>query len=160
MAKRNKHTPKRTKKPGIRTRAANAYHSAEQSIREPASIFPRIRAFLLSLWQARGGGFYGLGYVITFISLEISLFFTDVGETEGVADFVSEQVMSLVFRFAFESILNSFLALIWPALFIGKFGAIGILILAGAFILFQWGIKPRLDNWLDLEEIDPSTGDR
>ena len=160
MAKHSKLKPKRTKKPGIRVRAANAYLSAEQSVREPASIAPRVRTFLLGLWKARGGGYYGLGYVVTFISLEISMFFTDVGETDGVADFVSEQLMSLVFRFAFESILNSFLALIWPALLIGKFGSAGILFLAGSFVLFQWGIKPGLDNWLHLGDVKPSTGDQ
>jgi len=160
MAKRTKHTSKRTKKTGIKARASNAYTTAEQSIRKPASIAPRIRAFLLSLWRARGGGYYGLGYVITFISLEISMFFTDVGETQGVADFLSEQLMSLVFRFAFESLINSFLALIWPALIIGTFGTTGILVLAGSFVLFQWGIKPSLDNWLHLTDSNSSTGDQ
>ena len=160
MAKRSKNTPKRTKKPGIRVRAANAYLTAEQSIREPASIAPRIRAFLLKLWKARGGGYYGLGYVITFISLEISMFFVEVGETEGVVDFVGEQIMSLVFRFAFESFINSLLALIWPVLLLGKFGSIGILILVGSFILFQWGIKPGLDNWFELSDTNSSTGDQ
>ena len=157
MTKRSNHKLKRMKKPGIRARATNAYYTAEQSIRKPATIAPRIQAFLLSLWKARGGGYYGLGYVITFVGLEISLFFSDVTETEGVTNFVSEQVVGLIFRFAFESIINSFLALIWPALLIGKFGSMGILFLAGSFILFQWGVKPRLDGWLQLATAEQPT---
>ncbi len=148
MARDRKKRINKPKKPGLKTRAANAYLTTEQSIRNPTTIGPRVRAFLLGLWKARGGGYYGLGYVITFVSLEISMFFTDVNESEGLSDFVSEQVVSLIFRFAFESILNSFLALIWPVLLISRFELNGVIILAASFIIFQWGIKPRLDEKL------------
>ena len=150
MVRGRKNSIKRPKKPGLKARAANAYLTTEESIRNPTSIGPRLRTFLLSLWKAKGGGYYGLGYVITFVSLEISMFFTDVNESDGVSNFVSEQIMSLIFRFEFESILNSFLALIWPALLIGWLELNGVIILAVTFIIFQWGIKPRLDEKLNI----------
>src|SRR6478735_500402 len=39
--------------------------------REPAAVLPLLRRWLAKLWASRGGGFYGLGYVVTFVALEI-----------------------------------------------------------------------------------------
>jgi len=117
-------------------------------VRDPKSLGPRFNRFLLELWKSRGGGFYGLGYVITFVWLEISLFFGDVAESEGVTDFVTQQITEWLFRFAFESMLNSLMALVWPFLVINRFATNGILALIAGYLLFQHLVKPRLDDWL------------
>ena len=45
---------------------------------EPMSLGTIAREAAVTLWSSRGGGFYGLGYVVTFVVLEIRLFASQV----------------------------------------------------------------------------------
>ncbi len=69
---------------------------------------------MLRIWRVRGGGFYGLGYVIAFVVLEVRAF---VGNFEGDGDITSmiaQEVLGFFFRFAAQSFLNGFIAFGWP----------------------------------------------
>ena len=79
--------------------------------RQPSAIVPLLRGWLAKLWASRGGGFYGLGYVITFIVLEIRSLSSGLTTVEGLLG----QVVQYVLRFSVDSVRNVISALIWPA---------------------------------------------
>ena len=104
---------------------------------------------MLGLWKVRGGGFYGLGYVVTFVYLEITMLLEDVTEAEGVVDFVSNQLLEMVFRYFTESILNAVQAFIWPLVLISEYGPWMILALGGAYVLWDRLLDRPIRDWLD-----------
>jgi len=100
------------------------------------------------MWRSRGGGYYGLGYVISYFVLEIRMLVGDVQDAEGVAAFMTEQV----FSFFIESIINGFVALLWPLLLIDEYGLWGVgFLIAGYFVFVSW-VKPGLERWFPKEE--------
>jgi hypothetical protein len=100
---------------------------------QPRQIGTIAREAAITLWSSRGGGFYGLGYVLTFIVLETRTLFSDVATSETVLGFISQEVTQVFFRMAFESLLNSFLAFLWP-LYVLQW-------------LSHWGIVVLLLGW-------------
>jgi hypothetical protein len=58
---------------------------------KPSVLPDWIRKPLGPMWRSRGGGYYGMGYVVSYFVLEIRMLVGDVQETEGVADFMTQQ---------------------------------------------------------------------
>ena len=129
-------------------RLASHIRVGKQLYREPRSIVSLMRGWLLSLWQARGGGFFGLGYVITFIGLQIRTFTSGIFGSDSVSDYVLQQALEFVFRICIESLINVFLALLWPAFLLAWLGAWGIPILLGGYFGFERGLRPLVETWL------------
>ncbi len=100
---------------------------------QPRQIGTIARETAITLWSSRGGGFYGLGYVITFIVLETRTLFSGVASSETVLGFIGQEVTQVFFRLAFESLLNSFLAFLWPLYVLQLLSNWGIVVL-----LFGW----------------------
>ncbi len=121
---------------------------ARQIHDNPKSIGTMMRDALVGVWRARGGGFYGLGYVITFIVLEIRLIVGDVSESEGVVDFVSSQMIEFIFRFGIQSFVNGFLAFLWPVYILNWLGAWSIALLVGGYYGFEKLLRPAVEGWL------------
>ncbi len=115
---------------------------------EPRAIVPLLRGWLLGLWQARGGGFYGLGYVLTFIGMEIRTFTGEIGGSDSVSEFVLQQTFEFVSRICIDSFVNVFLALLWPAFLLEWLGGWGILVLLVGYFGFEHGIRPLAESWL------------
>lgn len=117
-------------------------------VNDPHSIVPMLKHGLLAIWRVRGGGFYGLGYVVCFVVLEVRMF---VGNFDGSSDVVRQivfEVLEFVFRFTVQSFLNGLLAFIWPAFVLDLLGGWGILVIALAWLVFdRWG-KRRIEAWL------------
>ena len=129
-------------------RLASHIRVGKQLYREPRSIVSLMRGWLLSLWQARGGGFFGLGYVITFVGLQIRTFTGDILGSDSVSDFVLQQAFEFVFRICIESFVNVFLALLWPAFVLAWIGGWGIPVLLGGYLGFERGLRPLIESWL------------
>jgi hypothetical protein len=75
--------------------------TAQSAIAGPRSV--------LKIWRTRGGGFYGFGYVVAFVVLEVRAF---VGNFEGdgdIATMIVQEVLQFVFRFAAQSFVNGFM---------------------------------------------------
>ncbi len=100
------------------------------------------------MWRARGGGYYGMGYVVSYFVLEIRMLVGDLQETEGVADFITGQVLG----FFVESFINAFVALAWPFLLIAKYELWGVGLLIVGYFVFERLIKPSLVKWFPAEE--------
>jgi hypothetical protein len=109
--------------------------------REPAAILPLLRRWLLKIWASRGGGFYGLGYVVTFAALEIKSLSVDLISVSGLA----AQAIQYVIRFSIESFFNGLSALLWPVLLLRSLGGLGLVVLAVAYAVFERAIRPLVE---------------
>ena len=74
------------------------------------------------LWRKHGGGYYALLAVGTFVYLEVRSLTESFFEADGVKDFVSGEIIEAIFTFGIKTIINSFLAGIWPLIWISRMG--------------------------------------
>ena len=117
-----------------------------ESVRRPSTMKGRVRGALITLWRTRGGGLYGLGYVISFMWLEARALAGDIVEaTTGAGAFAAE-LMSAVFRFGVESFVNVGLAFAWPGFVIHALGGWGVALVVGGFILFERIARPWVEG--------------
>ena len=115
-----------------------------------------MRDTYLRMWRSRGGGFYGLGYVVAFIVLEIHATISSwASASDNIAGLVVEEVLQFVFRFAAQSMLNGFLALGWPIFVVDKSGGAGLVLVAVAWWLFDRYARP----WIAQRLPEPSSPD-
>ncbi|HEY7672125.1 MAG TPA: hypothetical protein VIC71_07895 [Gammaproteobacteria bacterium] len=128
-------------------RIARHLRLAQEITREPRSIFPRARGWLIALWQKKGGGFYGLGYVVAFIALEIATLTSNVGASSSVTGFITAQAVQYLLRISVESIINTVLALLWPVYLLRWLGWYGFAVLAVAYVVFEHALRPLVENW-------------
>ena len=107
------------------------------------------RNALIRIWRIRGGGLYGLGFMITFVILEIRGLAGDVAETESDEQFVSQQMFEIAFRFIGETFLNTMKSFIWPVFVIDALGfLLGGGLLIAAFVGFDRLARPYIEDWL------------
>ena len=131
------------KKPGRLTRHVQ---TAKRLHAEPKSIGPMMREALVRVWSARGGGFYGLGYVIAFIIIEVQMFTGEILESSSVADFAFAQIFEFALRISFLSFINVFLAFIWPVYVLDFAGGYGLAALLLGYIVFEKLVRPVVEN--------------
>ncbi len=131
------------KKPGRLTRHVQ---TAKRLHAEPKSIGPMMREALVRVWSARGGGFYGLGYVIAFIIIEVQMFTGEILESSSVADFAFAQIFEFALRISFLSFINVFLAFVWPVYVLDFAGGYGLAALLLGYIAFEKLLRPVVEN--------------
>jgi len=146
---------KKAKRPfmqGTREHLTSVYGLGRTLVEEPRSFPERLKLHLLkwarSTWNARGGGFYACGFVVTFLFLEIKLLFTELFTSAGAGDFIVQQFFQLILRFTVDSMVNTLLALIWPALVLGLSPIYGALGLAVGYFIFTRFLKEYLTQHL------------
>ena len=125
-------------------------------VREPKA-FPKktattMRPWFRKVWKSRGGGLYALGFIVTFVYLEIRTLLDEVMSSDGVVDFFTAQLLEFMFRFATESIMNMVTAFLWPVKLIEFSPIWGIGILVAMFLVFTHFIKKPLEEWLFHDE--------
>lgn len=127
----------------------------------PGELWRTMKRSLRSLWNARGGGLYACGFVVTFVWLEVKTVAGEVIASDSALAFVTQQFFETIFRLISDSFVNSLLAFIWPAFVLEWSPTWGIVILAALWILFPRFIKPLLAGWLFDEEeaVTPATDD-
>ena len=74
------------------------------------------------IWRKHGGGYYALVAVGTFVYLEVRALTESFFEADGVKDFVSSEILEAIFTFGIKTIINSFMAGIWPLVWITRMG--------------------------------------
>lgn len=114
----------------------------------PGELWLVLKRFLRTLWNARGGGLYACGYLVTFVWLEIKTIGGELLASESALSFVTEQVIETFFRLISESFVNSILAFVWPAFLLEWSPLWGALLLAVLYLVFPRYIKPPLTRWL------------
>ncbi len=121
-------------------------------INEPRA-FPRqagglFKRMFRTMWEARGGGFYACGFVISFIWLEINTLIDEIASADGFIEFFTEQFLEFLMRFSAQSITNTVLSFLWPLLVIDRLGPISVALLLAGYLAFARFIKPVLTAWL------------
>lgn len=114
----------------------------------PRALLNVVRKSLRTVWDARGGGLYACGYVVTFVWLEIRMFVEDILSAESVSGFFGEQLFEMLFRYLGESLKNMIRAFMWPVYVIDLSPRWGVVVLVAMFMLFPRWIKPALERWL------------
>lgn len=100
------------------------------------------------LWRARGGGLYGLGYVVCFGVLQARSFTDQVSSATSVEEFVISEVTTHLLRFGIDSVVNSLLSLLWPAYVLDYLKGWGIVALIVGFWTFERWLRPLVERWL------------
>lgn len=118
----------------------------------PSEVLRIFRRFARTVWRARGGGFYACGFVITFVLLEIRMFFLDIFEAEGIGDYLQELVTEKVFKYLGDSIENTVSAFIWPVYFIELYPPWGMVCLGAMYVVFSKLLKKPIEGWLFSDE--------
>ena len=119
----------------------------------PRRMLPLLRGALLDVWRSRGGGFYGLGYIVAFIYFEIEMLVGDVVESASMSEFAFGQILEFLFRFGFMSFVNAFRALLWPVYVLQLYEGVGIIVLIGGYAAFEYALKPGVERLFpELEE--------
>jgi hypothetical protein len=114
----------------------------------PGALLNTFRRSFRTVWDARGGGLYACGYVLTFIWLEIQMFVGDILSAESISGFFGEQIFEIFFRYLGESLRNMISAFMWPVYIIEISPPYGVVILVAMFIAFPRWIKQPLERWL------------
>jgi hypothetical protein len=118
----------------------------------PSAVMVIVRRSLRAVWRARGGGLYACGFVVTFVYLEIRMFFVDIFEAESISGYFSEAATEMLFKYLGESIQNTITAFMWPVWFVQYKQPWGIVMLVGMYLVFANLLKSPLENWLFHDE--------
>lgn len=118
----------------------------------PSELLILIRRSLRTIWDARGGGLYACGFVITFVYLEIRMFFDEIVTAESVGGYFSEQASELLFKYIGESFQNTISAFMWPVYVIEIHPTWGVVALGVMFYVFPKYLKDPVERWLFGEE--------
>jgi hypothetical protein len=136
----------RSARPGRLKRIAGHARAVRENPRALGTI---LRGALLDIWCARGGGYYGLGYLITFLVLESRMLTREFQAADGVMTFVGGQMLEYLLRISLLSFVNALQAFIWPLLVLGSLGAWwGLVLLAGGYLAFERGLRPGIEKVL------------
>jgi hypothetical protein len=96
----------------------------------------------------RGGGLYAVGYILTFLLFEAQTIVEEISESTGLGDFLSEQLIGFVLRFATDSFVNMVRALIWPVYIVDLYPPYGVIALVIAFVAFPRYLKKPIEKLL------------
>lgn len=117
--------------------------TARQLVVEPRSAGTMLRDAWLRVWRARGGGLYGIGYLVTFITLEVRMVLGEAMDSDDALQFIASQATEHVLRYFTESIGNMVQAFIWPLLLISWLGAsLGLITLFSLYAGFEYILRP------------------
>lgn len=126
---------------------AGQIRAAREIVHEPRTLLPLFRGWVVKLWLARGGGFYGFGYVLVLIGLEIQTLTGDFRASDGVTGFLLGQVIGYLLRISIESFFNGLLALIWPFSLFQWLEIWSVPVLMIGFFAFEAGVRPTVEAW-------------
>jgi hypothetical protein len=127
-------------------RFAGHLRTAREIRAQPSRILSLLRGALLDVWRSRGGGLYGLGYIVAFIYFEADMLFGDISESAGIAEFALGQFFEYLIRFGFLSFIIAFKALLWPFYFLELYGGVGIILLVAGYLGFEHLLKPSVEK--------------
>jgi hypothetical protein len=133
--------------PKKKGRIARDLRTIQEISRDPRSIFPLARGWFVALWIKNGGGFFGLGYVIAFIVLEVATLGSAFDQSSA-SGFVLGQAVQYVIRVSVDSLVNTILALLWPIYLWRWLGPYySPVVLVAAYFFFAFALRPFVEYW-------------
>lgn len=139
---------------------ARVQQRADQAVqlrKDPWLLGIWIRQGLLRMWRLRGGGFYGIGFVVTFVYTQARSLLEDATEADGVVDFLTSQLSEAIIRLTGDFLGNLISAFVWPLLVLGWFGGWGLVGLGVGFFVFDRWIKPWINRQFPEEVAESAT---
>ncbi len=102
---------------------------------------------------------YAVGYILTFLYFEAKTIVEEISQATGIGDFLSNQLIEFVTRFAIDSLQNMIQAFMWPVYIVELFPSYGAIVLGLAFFAFPKYLKKPIEKWLfgDDPESTPSS---
>ena len=94
------------------------------------------------LWRRHGGGYYALLAIGTFVYLEITSLTSSIGAAETVKAFM----VSELFTFAIESIVNTVMASMWPFMWYSWMGTEALYWVGGGYAIWAVFIAMALNR--------------
>lgn len=147
--------------PRRKRRLTRHLRNARQVWEDPRSLGDILRGGLIQIWCARGGGFFGLGYLVSFVLMEVRLVVSEFESSAGAMDFITSQLLEYLFRLGIMSFVNMLLAFLWPFLLLEHLGGWGLLILPAAYLLFERLLRPGIESAVpELEQARRAKGAR
>lgn len=114
-----------------------------------------LKRFVRTTWNARGGGLYACGFVVTFLWLEATTLVDELVSSSSLASFFTDQLIEFLLRFTVQSVQNTVAAFIWPFWLIGMSPLWGGLLLGALYLLFPRFVKEPLTEWLFRDDEEP-----
>ena len=130
----------------MKQRIKQTFANIDQGVREPRSIGPKVRASLVELWRSRGGGVYGLGYVVTFVALEVPATIVNFTEVVSGSASVAAAIFEWLLRFGLDTFLNMLWAFLWPVLLLREMRGWGVAALVVGFVVFEKLLRPLVES--------------
>ncbi len=106
---------------------------------------------MIGLVQSRGGGLYALGYVVTFVLmevLEIPDLVSDLAGLFGGDGTFPGSLFALGVEFFVDTLRNMVYGFIWPALLIREFGWMGVAAVAVGFATYDSVLRPIVERFV------------
>ncbi len=147
-------------------RRGQEFTSLGQTLANEPKSFPHellqvFRRSFRTVWDARGGGLYAIGYLATFVWLEVTMFVNDIRAAESIGSFFGEQIFEMVFRYLGESLQNMIAALIWPVHIVTFAPPWGAIAFGLTYAAFDRLFKEPIEAWLfhddDAQDDESST---
>ncbi len=91
---------------------------------------------------------YAVGYIFTFLLFEAQTVVEEITASTGLGDFLSDQLLGFVLRFATDSLVNMVRAFIWPVYIVDLYPPYGIIALIIAFVAFPRYLKKPIEKLL------------
>ena len=143
---------------GLESRLRETANLGHVLVTEPRAFpgaFGRVlKRFARTVWDARGGGLYACGFVVTFLWLEATTLIGELVSSTSLASFFTDQLFEFIFRFTVQSLQNTVAAFIWPLWVIEMSPLWGGLLLAALYFVFPRYIKGPLSEWLFRDDED------
>ena len=110
------------------------------------------RTWFRKVWKVRGGGLYALGFIATFIVLEVRSLADDV---LGIGAIFTGQIFEFLINFFIDSFSNTVQAFMWPIYVVQLAPPWGAIALGAAFFGFTTYLKKPIEGWLFDGEPEP-----
>ena len=94
------------------------------------------------LWRKHGGGYYALLAIGTFVYLEFTSLASSIGESADVKDFLVSELLT----FGIESVVNTFMASIWPFMWYSWMGTEALYWACGGYAIWAIFIAMALNR--------------
>ena len=82
------------------------------------------------------------------------MFVEDIAAATGIADFFSEQLLEMLFRYLGESLMNTIRALMWPVYVIQISPSWGLVVFVLMAVLLKNFLKEPIEHWLFHDDDD------
>ena len=103
------------------------------------------RTWFRKVWKIRGGGLYALGFIATFVVLEVQSLADDV---LGIGTIFTGQAFEFIVSFFIDSFRNTVQAFMWPIHIVQFAPPWGAVALGVAYMGFATYLKKPIESWL------------